>query len=499
MRRALAALSLAIAACAPPNIAAYHAASKLTAPVSAFERVAIVTSCSFGADTDALRALVGSVHRVRPGRGHVPHVWVVHSGNVPADVREETSWWTRVRLVQSDSTLQSDIDAALERAAQRHACAIYVPLGLELDANGLDGAEWTASNAWLAGNHRMAVLAVESFLGQYAARRLAIEQLAEQTAIFGCVKDSQTSVKACRAGQCSKADCEKRQLPFKPTSSRHGRCSKDVVPDRLSSIMVAHRATFTHSGRPFIAVGVPCTSHGLQNQREHPLVGMLSRSLAQSVQSAGQSHDLRLYVAYDRGDALFDSDDRRAAVTEQLARIAANAQPLYASVVFMEAPRVQRVAALWDALYVQAVADGAAFFLQINDDVRIAAPDLPHRLAEMLPRDSLPAVTAPADANHAWGCALFTQALVGREHAAVFRSLYPPELRDWTTDRWLTEVYRALGRARCDASLVLANGGVPRRYSACDMPSWPLYVLDAILTLEEHTSGELAFPWPKQH
>jgi len=496
MRATIACLLLGAAHCAPPGIAAYHTASKSHGLVSAYEQIAVVTTCRFEAGLDDLRALVGSLHRVRAGRGHVPSVWVVHYGSVPQPAAEEIGWWSNVRLVASDGTDTTSVSSVLEEAAKTSTAAVFVPLGLELDATKLDAAEWAAANAWLAGDTRSAVRLVENFVQMYAQKRSALVHLAMAAENNGCVCDSRHSVRACTSGYCARPKCSSAIAPFGTISSKHGRCSKDVVPHPADGVRVVAREIFQQSRKPFVALGVPSTSRGLMNYAEHPIVGMLSRTLADSVAHSSDGQELRLYIAYDRGDSLFGDAKNKKRLLDALRKTTVCGRPLYAAVVLMEAPHVQRVAALWDALYRQALADGASSFLQINDDVRISAPNLIQKLQSMLPADGLPGVAAPADANHAWGCTLHTQALVGPAHGRVFGALYAPELRDWTTDRWLTEVYRALGRAACDPALGVSNGGVPRRYDACDMPSWPLYVLDAIIALEAGTGGKLAFTWP---
>ena len=96
---------------------------------------------------------------------------------------------------------------------------------------------------------------------------------------------------------------------------------------------------------------------------------------------------------------------------------------------------------IWNLLAKTAFFDGADYFYQVNDDLRLATPCWARvfvRRLENNPYCPNFGVAGPRDAQNS---RILTQAFVHRRHVEIFGALFPAVFKNWYSDDWITRVY----------------------------------------------------------
>lgn len=238
-----------------------------------------------------------------------------------------------------------------------------------------------------------------------------------------------------------------------------------------------------------VALALPTTSKGMKKDVEEWPVFLrilLPSFLSTVTEIEWQKTLFTIYVGFDHGDVMFESIENQARYLTEAARLINN-RP--AQIKFLRLPNIGRVALLWNMLYLQALRDGAQYFYQVNDDLTMVTPGWLTYFTSTLDAAHGFGVVGPADYHNALNCSILTQAMVTSVHYEIFGSLYPLELKDWKTDRWLTYIYQP-DHMYCRGDVVANNGGAPTRYKHCEFKSYVIYVDAAKRRLAE---------WLKEH
>lgn len=229
-----------------------------------------------------------------------------------------------------------------------------------------------------------------------------------------------------------------------------------------------------------LVIGIPLTSKGAAPDDLPVLLSALLPSLLKTVTEEEWSlFSISLYIAFDHGDPVWDDTEKRHSLRQQIITVTENK---LLKVKMFRMVRAKRVAMLWSVLYGKAIASGAHYFFQVNDDLTLETTGWLTRYTGQLRANNDFGVAGPFDPHNGINCAVLTQAMVGRLHHRIFKSLYPVEMRDWKTDRWLTHVYNddtSSGYGNntwCSVEFVARNGGAKTRYKHCEFLSWQLYV-----------------------
>lgn len=267
-------------------------------------------------------------------------------------------------------------------------------------------------------------------------------------------------------------------------------CYVDIRTDLVdNAVMLAEIDGFDTqpitSGDPnkkALVIGLPLTSKGAHIDDDPVLLKALVPSIDKTVTEAEWSRfDISLYIAFDHADPLWDDADRRKQIRDNINALTNNR---LRAVKMYRMLRARRVAMLWSMLYGKAIRDGAHLFFQVNDDLTLDTAGWLSHYAGKLAANNDFGVAGPFDPHNGINCAVLTQAMVGRLHHRIFKSLYPVEMRDWKTDRWLTHVYNddvtgpgGYGNNTwCSTDFVARNGAAKTRYKHCEFLSWQLYV-----------------------
>ncbi len=459
-------------------------------------------------------------------------------GRLSKDFLQELSWITNVTVENvaaflgittryqgaSESGLKYTI---LERLAQTYGHVIWVQMGhaFEPRRKEIEANEQQSAYLALHGDQEGARQKIQMVLESYAQGRRSLLRLAQEAALRGPVILAVTPSKheqdraatpdiveaySGRAGidylqqllDCRKSSrrCPRRApsieasaydfYPFDPAS--RSICHSDVMSSCITNALLIPpvvdtakeegggyrgdgvRSDLRAGQKKAVAIGVPITSHGLGEGEKMAFLTALLPSLLETVSMEELSAvRLTFYLAFDEGDAFFEEEAVRRSFLKDAFRQIAD-RPI--EMKLYRVPRVGRVALLWNILYNYALQDGNDYFYQVNDDLTIKSAGWLSSFIETLDSHGGYGVVGPADSNHGWNCTLLTQAMVTRTHHDIFGSLYPVEIKNWTSDRWITEVYAQSGGTYCDRAIVAANGKAGRRYNACDFLNWMIYV-----------------------
>jgi hypothetical protein len=141
----------------------------------------------------------------------------------------------------------------------------------------------------------------------------------------------------------------------------------------------------------------------------------------------------------------------------------------------LQLPNAKRVALLWNLLYLHALREGAEYFYQVNDDLRLETAGWLAYFTSTLDAHAGFGVVGPADYHNGLNCSILTQSMVTPVHYEIFGMLYPVELKDWKSDRWLTYVYQP-NDSHCRQDIIANNGAAPTRYQHCEFLSYVIYL-----------------------
>lgn len=175
-----------------------------------------------------------------------------------------------------------------------------------------------------------------------------------------------------------------------------------------------------------------------------------------------------LYIAFDKGDPLWDDNYLFAALNGHMQRMGASVRPLVVKYVRMPSTNGW-LTYIWNYLYALAINDNCEYFYQLNDDLIFATAEWASQLTETLDSMDGYGVVGPNDLSH--DCNILTQSMVTRTHWDIFGWLYPPEIKDWNSDLWLSKVYG--NSTRCLQSVYIRNlRNKGERYQKCSTPLW---------------------------
>lgn len=145
----------------------------------------------------------------------------------------------------------------------------------------------------------------------------------------------------------------------------------------------------------------------------------------------------RLYIGFDTGDIYFDNPSTLTQIHEYLTSLVEEKKQKLSSDI---ASKVQVdfeyvkfpfskgwVTYIWNGLFVRAINEGADYYYQVNDDLKLDTSRWATYFKESLDTVNGVGVTGPFDERH--GGRLLTQACVSRKHYEIFGRFYPLDIK----------------------------------------------------------------------
>lgn len=261
-------------------------------------------------------------------------------------------------------------------------------------------------------------------------------------------------------------------------------CNLDIKPEPILNVLLTKEIGMTLPSAKYssmladkqvkqVALAMPTTSKGLAPGDEpvffnNTIATLLSTLTPEEL----DRHVITVYIGYDHGDELFDDETACSNMLQKLTKMIGE-KPV--AVKFIRFPKTGRVGMLWSMLFFRAMKEGADYFYQVNDDLRMVTKGWLTRFTGVLDGNNGFGVVGPADNHNGFNCSLLTQAMVTRTHFDIFTMFYPTELKDWKTDRWLSNVYGP-EHTFCWTDCIANNGGSKTRYAHCPFLSWKIYL-----------------------
>jgi len=129
------------------------------------------------------------------------------------------------------------------------------------------------------------------------------------------------------------------------------------------------------------------------------------------------------------------------------------------------------VTKMWNRAFKQAYDDGCDYFYQCGDDIEFLDKDWVDISILTLEKNNNIGVTGPHDYGRelkkqqrcsGWQNFIMTQTFVSRKHMEYFNFYFPPEIKNWFCDDWITYLYGSLKKCYPLKCRIINRGGMPR-------------------------------------
>ncbi len=463
-----------------------------------------------------VRGFIGGLHRQRNVTHHVPRVSLFTTRHLDTEYIEEISLWSKVTNYNLQSFLSlpqtDDVEgqlavhgeliryALLDAISKEDGNAIWVKRGWEFDPahQSLKDAEKTEDPVLIKQAIAKGRKFLEALASNLATRGyIHVVDKNNQIVVEGYLWDHpsdqvlQTRL-ACLYGlpECKPFDPEIKKFssevfglyPHNPKGDLV--CNLDIKADPVLNFFLIKEVGSTTSSKAYkeafsnptikkLFVALPTTSKGLKNSTEPVFFKALVPSMLDTLQEDElKKFVITVYIGYDHGDELFENEKQRTSMIQKLEEMIGD-RPI--QIQMLRLPKTGRVAMLWSMMYDRAIHEGAQYFYQVNDDLTMVTKGWLTKFTSTLDSNNGFGVVGPADYHNGLNCTILTQAMVTRVHYDIFTILYPIELKDWKTDRWLTHVYGP-DDTFCWGDYVANNGASKTRYAHCPFLSWKIYL-----------------------
>lgn len=187
-----------------------------------------------------------------------------------------------------------------------------------------------------------------------------------------------------------------------------------------------------------IAIIIPVTSRC----RSHKCIEdteLISIFLPSFVKSIRNSNDFvfKIYVGCDKGDSLYDND-KAAEKIHSLSNNIVSGLPVSIH-YFKSIEETQHAPCLvWNYLFKIAYQENCDYFYQVGDDISFIDGNWAQEFVKFIDKNNGIGVTGPTEVRNT---TILTQSFVGRKHMDIFGYYFPPAIKNWYSDNWITNVY----------------------------------------------------------
>lgn len=211
--------------------------------------------------------------------------------------------------------------------------------------------------------------------------------------------------------------------------------------------------------RTNIAILIP-TLNSNEDMKKNPFFMHTLNSLSKTIKSIEISNlNLNFYIAYDENDIYFKNRN----TTEHEYAIKKSFLNSHVTVHYSKFPLSNSVVFLWNSLFVEAYKDNNFMFVQLNDDTEISKSGWITKALNYF-KNGFNGVVGFNTIYY--GCKLFTEAIVSREHYSRTKgNLYPLIFHNSMSDIWLTEYYKR--NRLCLTDFTAINKFSKTRYQQC--------------------------------
>lgn len=288
-------------------------------------------------------------------------------------------------------------------------------------------------------------------------------------------------------------------------SGETGEASIKVAVQQHSLVQLKERSNHSTAAPTPLALLVAVSGRGTdgaQQTEDADFFKALLPSFLETTKPA-DGFDYTFYLAYDVGDPFYDSDERRtdferlflqrsAEQSQKRSTLAPSAlslgNALKNAFSFAETGRssLQRRASLrwvdvapytdgqsgpvraWNTAFQEAFSDGAAYFYQLGEDVKLASPDWSSKLVGQLQKQGDIGIAGGRETQYQANTDLMPNVMVPRAHMSIFGTFFPTKMHNWWSDDWILQAYKPFGLASKLSEVEVQNTHADARYQVSE-------------------------------
>jgi hypothetical protein len=195
-----------------------------------------------------------------------------------------------------------------------------------------------------------------------------------------------------------------------------------------------------------IGILIPTTTHmrSWNTFNETTLYNVFLKSF---ILTYNKEHHYTLYLLIDDDDKVYSKETEKKAL-ERFISIMKNIE---IQIISTDGIPKGWVTHMWNRAFDKAYNDGCDYFFQSGDDIQFLNENWVNNSIDQLKKHDNIGMTGPVDIGRIQhgskesqpGGSRFiqTQSFVSRRHKEIFNYYFPPEIKNWFCDDWITKIY----------------------------------------------------------
>ena len=214
-----------------------------------------------------------------------------------------------------------------------------------------------------------------------------------------------------------------------------------------------------------IGILIPSTTKGL-NCKNYTDTYFYKIFLKSFIKTYHNKYKYTIYLVIDDDDKIYSQKNEIEKIKTFISLLS------NIDIKFISSSGIEKgwVTKMWNRAFKQAYDDGCDYFYQCGDDIEFLDENWANACVDIMKYHNDSGVTGPID----WGRELFnkenggnskfllTQTFVSRKHMEIFGFYFPPEIKNWFCDDWITYVYASKGKCYRMERRIYNKGGAPR-------------------------------------
>lgn len=215
-----------------------------------------------------------------------------------------------------------------------------------------------------------------------------------------------------------------------------------------------------------IALIIPGTSNKRKWNKiiESDLFNILLKTF---IPIADRRYKFKIFFGIDRGDTIYDNPGNQSYIKEYI-----KGKNVEIEFMYMDIEK-GHLSLMWNKLYREAYDQGYEYFYQCGDDITFTYKNMFHECVSVLKSRNDIGLTGPYTTNG--NTKILTQSFVSRKHMDIFGFYFPPEIKNWYVDDWITNVYQPSYFYPL-RNFKVTNSGGPERYKTETTVKWIKYL-----------------------
>uniref|UniRef100_A0A6C0C2U0 Glycosyltransferase n=1 Tax=viral metagenome TaxID=1070528 RepID=A0A6C0C2U0_9ZZZZ len=215
-----------------------------------------------------------------------------------------------------------------------------------------------------------------------------------------------------------------------------------------------------------IGVLIPSTSH-MREWKQMEETSLYNIFLKTFLTTYCKKYFYTLYLTIDDDDRIFSNPNEKIKLIRFI-KIMKNVE-----LKFISTKNIPKgwVTHMWNRAFKEAYDDNCDYFFQSGDDIQFLNNDWVSNSIKLLQENNDIGLTGPLDLGRIKGGNIQsqpggsrfiqTQSFVSRKHMDIFGYYFPPEIKNWFCDDWITKVYYPKYFYQTD-NYIINIGGTPR-------------------------------------